>query len=179
MRFLLGGPDTVGLLHADPHPGNFRLLPDGRLGVMDFGAVNRLPHGLPPAMGELVTLALCGDGAAFVEGLRDEGFIKPTMRIDGDELLRYLDPVIEPVRHREHTFTREWLRRVSTQMSDVTKPDWLLATRINLPPAYLLIQRVWLGGLGVLAQLEASVPAREIILEAFPGVRHDLLPPVE
>lgn len=48
MEFLLEGPDRVGLLHADPHPGNFRITPDGRLGVIDFGAVNRLPQGLPP-----------------------------------------------------------------------------------------------------------------------------------
>ena len=33
--------------HADPHPGNFRLLPDGRLGVLDFGAVARLPAVIP------------------------------------------------------------------------------------------------------------------------------------
>jgi predicted unusual protein kinase regulating ubiquinone biosynthesis (AarF/ABC1/UbiB family) len=32
-------PARAGLLHADPHPGNFRLLDDGRLGVIDFGAV--------------------------------------------------------------------------------------------------------------------------------------------
>ena len=40
-------PQRCGLLHADPHPGNFRMLPDGRLGVVDFGAVARLPDGLP------------------------------------------------------------------------------------------------------------------------------------
>ncbi len=28
-----------GVLHADPHPGNYRVLPDGRLGVLDFGCV--------------------------------------------------------------------------------------------------------------------------------------------
>ena len=39
----------VGLLHADPHPGNFRLLADGRLGVLDFGAVDRLPDGFRPS----------------------------------------------------------------------------------------------------------------------------------
>ena len=48
-RFLFSGPVLAGLLHADPHPGNFRLLPDGRLGVIDFGAVNRLPDGSPGA----------------------------------------------------------------------------------------------------------------------------------
>ncbi len=53
-RFLFSGPARTGLLHADPHPGNFRLLPGGpggeddwRLGVLDFGTVDRLPGGLP------------------------------------------------------------------------------------------------------------------------------------
>lgn len=31
-----------GVVHADPHPGNFMLLPDGRLGVFDFGAIKQL-----------------------------------------------------------------------------------------------------------------------------------------
>jgi len=32
---------TTGLVHADPHPGNFLVLPDGRLGVLDFGSLKR------------------------------------------------------------------------------------------------------------------------------------------
>ena len=36
-----------GSCTPDPHPGNFRLLADGRLGVLDFGAVDRLPDGFP------------------------------------------------------------------------------------------------------------------------------------
>ena len=60
----------AGLLHADPHPGNFRLLPDGRLGVLDFGAVNRLPEGLPEPAGRLARLALEGDAQAVYDGLR-------------------------------------------------------------------------------------------------------------
>ncbi len=39
------------MLHADPHPGNFRMLDDGRLGILDFGAVNRLPGGYPRRIG--------------------------------------------------------------------------------------------------------------------------------
>ena len=63
-------PQRAGLLHADPHPGNFRLLPDGRLGVIDFGAVARLPGGLPEPIGRLVRLALEGDAEAVLAGLR-------------------------------------------------------------------------------------------------------------
>ncbi|WP_208903100.1 AarF/UbiB family protein [Streptomyces incarnatus] len=47
-RFLFSGPERDGRLHADPHPGNFRLMEDGRLGVLNFGAVKRLPDGFPP-----------------------------------------------------------------------------------------------------------------------------------
>ena len=56
VRFLFSGPARAGLLHADPHPGNFRLLDDGRLGVLDFGAVDRLPGGLPPFFGRLLRI---------------------------------------------------------------------------------------------------------------------------
>ena len=60
-RFLFSGPARAGLLHADPHPGNFRMLADGRLGVLDFGAVDRLPDGLPPFIGKLLRI-VHGDG---------------------------------------------------------------------------------------------------------------------
>ncbi len=31
-----------GVFHADPHPGNVMVLRDGRVGLIDFGAVSRL-----------------------------------------------------------------------------------------------------------------------------------------
>ncbi|MCY6579266.1 AarF/UbiB family protein, partial [Actinobacillus pleuropneumoniae] len=86
------------LLHADPHPGNFRLTPDGRFGVLDFGAVARLPDGTPPAIGMLLSLALDGDAQGVVDGRRDEGFIKPTIELEPDDLLDYLDPFVEVLR---------------------------------------------------------------------------------
>ncbi|HYO57468.1 AarF/ABC1/UbiB kinase family protein [Archangium sp.] len=36
---------TAGEMHADPHPGNFMVLDDGRLGLLDFGSIKRFsPH---------------------------------------------------------------------------------------------------------------------------------------
>ncbi len=64
VRFMFSGPKLAGLLHSDPHPGNFRVMPDGRLGVVDFGLCARLPDGLPPAIGRLLRISLDGDGAA-------------------------------------------------------------------------------------------------------------------
>src|SRR5207248_4419978 len=43
MLFAIWGPFYFArLVHADPHPGNFLVMPDGRLGVLDFGATKLL-----------------------------------------------------------------------------------------------------------------------------------------
>jgi predicted unusual protein kinase regulating ubiquinone biosynthesis (AarF/ABC1/UbiB family) len=175
MEFLLVGPARAGLLHADPHPGNFRMLADGRLGVIDFGAVNRLPHGLPPEMGRLLTLALAGDAEASLEGLRRQGFVKSTIDIDADELLAFLEPFMQPLRTDTFTFTRAWLRSVSLHTNDPRRPKFTLGLKLNLPPSYLLIHRVWLGGIGVLCQIAGEVPGRAIVDRWLPEAN---LPPL-
>ena len=159
-RFLPSGPARAGLLHADPHPGNFRMTHDGRLCVFDFGAVSVLPDGLPPAIGTLLRIAQSGDADSVVQGLRDEGFVLPHVDIDPEQLLNYLDPFVEPARHEFFHFNRAWLRGQFTRINDVRGPDFAIGLKINLPPSYALIHRVWLGSIGVLCQLDATVPVR-------------------
>ncbi len=168
MEFLLAGPARAGLLHADPHPGNFRLLEDGRFGVLDFGAVKRLPDGMPPEMGRLLTLALADDSAAVVDGLREEGFIKASIDIDGGSLLDYLSPFLEPARHTTWKFSRAWMRSLFSHINDPRRPQWSMGLKLNLPPEYLLIHRVWLGGVGVLCQIEGEVPVLQVLAEWLP-----------
>ncbi len=170
LEFLLAGPQRAKLLHADPHPGNYRMTPDGRLGILDFGAVNRLPQGLPPETGRLLSIALRGDGDSVVAGLRDEGFIKSSIDIDGDALLGYLAPFLEPMLVPRFQFTRGWLRGLFQHVHDPRRPQWTVGLKLNLPPSYLLIHRVWLGGIGVLCQLEGEVAAREILAAHLPGL---------
>ncbi|WP_329104224.1 AarF/ABC1/UbiB kinase family protein [Micromonospora sp. NBC_01699] len=162
-------PGRAGLLHADPHPGNFRLLPDGRLGVIDFGAVARLPGGHPEPVGRLVRLALAGDAEAVVEGLRGEGFIKPTEVIDAEAVLDFIMPVLEPLSVDEFRFTRAWLRTEAGRLTNPRSPAYQLSRQLNLPPSYLLIHRVTLGSIGILSQLEAKAPYRAIVQRWLPG----------
>ena len=169
LEFLLAGPQRAGLLHADPHPGNFRLTPDGRLGVLDFGAVNRLPAGLPPHMGELLGRALQGDSHAVVAGLREDGFIKSSIDVDGDALLHYLEPFLAPARTPTFTFSRGWLRELFQHINDPRRPQWGVGMKLNLPPQYLLIHRVWLGGIGVLCQVEGEVAVQDALVRYLPG----------
>ena len=172
LRFLMSGPARAGLLHSDPHPGNYRVLGDGRLGVLDFGAVARLPDGLPASMGHLLRLATEGDAENVVAGLREEGFVRPDVNVDAQKLLDLLSPFAEPAEHEYFHFTRDWMRSHFTRRSDPRNPDVQQSFKLNLPPQYMLIHRVWLGGIGVLSQMDATVPMRgelERWLPAFTG----------
>jgi predicted unusual protein kinase regulating ubiquinone biosynthesis (AarF/ABC1/UbiB family) len=168
VRFLFSGPARAGLLHADPHPGNFRLLPDGRLGVLDFGAVDRLPDGLPLIFGRLLWL-MHNDGEIeeVEEDLREHGFLRPGMTIDLGELHAFLAPLAEPSRGDTFAFSRDWMRDEAARMTDIRTAG--VARRFNLPPSYVLIHRVSTAGIGVLCQLECTGAFRAEVLRWVPG----------
>jgi predicted unusual protein kinase regulating ubiquinone biosynthesis (AarF/ABC1/UbiB family)/HSP20 family molecular chaperone IbpA len=168
IRFMFSGPERVGLLHADPHPGNFRLLADGRLGVLDFGAVNRLPDGFPPIFGTVLRLMHEGGDLAKLEReFRSHGYLRDGVSIDLTALRAFLAPLAEPSRAESFRFSREWLRIETMQASALRSSSVL--RRLNLPPSYLLIHRVLAAGLGVLCQLECEAPFRAEVLRWMPG----------
>jgi len=199
-RFLFSGPSRTGLLHADPHPGNFRLLPDDpedregqegqegqedpkvhkdaessgdrsgwRLGVLDFGTVDRLPGGLPSTIGASLRMTLDGEAETVYELLCEEGFVKESIELDPDAVLDYLLPIIEPAQLDEFTFSRGWMRSQAARVADPRSPAHQLGKQLNLPPAYLLIHRVTLSTIGVLCQLGATVRLRQELEDWLPG----------
>ncbi len=175
VRFLFGSPGRTGMLHADPHPGNYRVLPaaDGspdRLGVLDYGAVARLPErGLPRVLGSLIRIACLDDYDSLVDALREEGFIRDRVKVDADQLRAYLGPFVEPAGTETFTFSREWMQRQFRRVNDPRGDAYAVMLRLNLPPSYMLIHRTWVGGVGVLSQLGATIPFRSILEESLPG----------
>ncbi len=166
-RFLFSGPARAGLLHADPHPGNFRLLADGRLGVLDFGAVDRLPDGLPPIFGRLLRIMHDPDPdiTEVERELRADNFLRPGISVDLDALRAFLSPLAEPSGVETFKFSREWMRDEASRMSDLSA----VARKFNLPPSYVLIHRVSTAGIGVLCQLECEGPFRAEVIRWVPG----------
>lgn len=168
-RFMLGAPMRTGLLHSDPHPGNFRLLEDGRLGVLDFGSSLELPDGLPETFGHLIA-ALSSDDVDEVTGaLRDAGLVRSDQHIETAKLMDYLAPFSEPARHEVFHYTRDWLRTEFGKVNDPRNPDFAVALQLTIPPEQLFTHRVWLGVVGVLAQLEARVPVADELARLLPG----------
>lgn len=175
-RFFLTSPGRVGLLHTDPHPGNFRLTPDGRLGVLDFGSTLRTPGGLPESFGRLIGAMTATDPQQVEAALRDGGFIRPGATLEVDKLIDYLSPFSEPARHEVFAYSREWLKSEFGRVNDPRNPDFAVALQLTLPPEQLFTHRVWLGLVGVLSGLGAVVAVRPELIAHLPGFAQAVLP---
>ena len=107
-------------------------------------------------MGRILRVAERGDAEQVHAQLKVEGFVGDD--VDAHDLMEYLAPFVEPAAEEEFQFSREWMREQFIRVRDVQGSGGV-GMRLNLPPSYLLIHRVWLGGLAVLSQLgrEGSV----------------------
>ncbi|MFF0343660.1 ABC1 kinase family protein [Kribbella sp. NPDC004875] len=66
---LLGQVAIDGVFHADPHPGNFLLLTDGRIGMLDLGSVGRLDPATRDALQRFLLAVDHGDPIAATDAL--------------------------------------------------------------------------------------------------------------
>ncbi len=166
VTFLFAGPRLAGILHGDPHPGNYLLTADGKLGVVDFGLVARLPEGLPEPMGRLIRNAVNDDAEAMLTGLREEGFV--TAEVSAEELMEFFAAFVEPAKVEQFTFNREWSRQQFGRVHSSMGPNEV-ATKLNIPPHYMIIYRAWLGAVSVLCQLDVQENFAAILREYLPG----------
>lgn len=159
LRLLLSSPDQTGRIHGDPHPGNFRLLSDGRLVVLDFGSSEPKPAGWPGALGRLLRAARDRDAEALHAHAVSAGLLQPAA-VEPSTLLTVLEPWMEPLRHGHFHFDRPWLQREVRTWSNPRSTAARLQRKIHLPTHHLLVQRVAFGLLGVLTSLDATVAVR-------------------
>jgi ubiquinone biosynthesis protein len=66
---LLGQVAIDGVFHADPHPGNFLLLTDGRIGMLDLGSVGRLDPATREALQRFLLAIDHGDPVSATDAL--------------------------------------------------------------------------------------------------------------
>jgi predicted unusual protein kinase regulating ubiquinone biosynthesis (AarF/ABC1/UbiB family) len=159
----------TGWMHADPHPGNFLLLPGGRLGMLDFGAAAATPGGIPAPFGQLAAAVLAGDGPSTVRLARHVGALGPDVELDPCLIIELLHPLVATAADGSFTYSRPWLRSL---MAHFTEPRFAPALRnLTPPPEYALVWRATLSAAGLFAQLGATVPTRGFHLAYSPGFR--------
>ncbi len=83
-----------GFYHADPHPGNILVRPDGVLVLLDFGATGHLGANMREGMLNLIEAAVKSDTRGMIEASRMMGFIA-----DGREAEQMAEKMIVALRN--------------------------------------------------------------------------------
>lgn len=176
LEFTVSSPTRVGLVHADPHPGNFMMLPDGRFGVIDFGAVSEHHGGIPPEFGEVLCWARDEQWDQVIRLLKQLGFMPKDLELTSEQVVEYIRPLwayVDPLRAGEFHFTREWFQQTAVASTDLLDEGFAdrfkLARQMTVPPGYVMLLRTLGGQVGVLVQLDAYVDYAAIAAEWMPG----------
>lgn len=72
----------LGSFHGDPHPGNLLVLPDGRIGLLDFGLCKDLPKGFAGHLAYMMVSAMIGDSEAALASASELGFDVTAIRAE-------------------------------------------------------------------------------------------------
>lgn len=164
-----GAPERLEMMHGDAHPGNFMLMPDGRMGVIDFGAVAPLPGGFPPALGNCIRLARDKNYVELLPAMEAAGFIQKGQQVSASEIDDMLRQYVEPVETEVFHYTRRWLQRMAAGQMDNSVAQLRMARQLDLPANLAIPLRVIASTIAICCQLDAHVPMRAIATELVPG----------
>jgi predicted unusual protein kinase regulating ubiquinone biosynthesis (AarF/ABC1/UbiB family) len=168
LETMFSSPARLGLLHADPHPGNFMVLADGRLSMIDYGAVAALPGGIPPALARILRHVADAEPDAMMALLRAEGFV--ARDVAAKDVLDYIGALGDPLRVERFHFHRAWMEAQGERMVNLRgSAYWQTGRALSLPAHYLLVMRVLSGWMSILAQLDCTVEARGLAQRWVPG----------
>jgi predicted unusual protein kinase regulating ubiquinone biosynthesis (AarF/ABC1/UbiB family) len=165
-RFYYGSLYRYGFTSADPHPGNYFLMDDGRMAFFDFGLACNLDQRMTPYLqGAFMALRDQDVEALFRNAVAMRYVTRPDI-IDARHFYDWVRLVLDPIAEdRDYTFTREFIAERTATMLDPRNPWWSFLRQLNLPRWAILVYRLELGLFAVLAQLSATANWHRITLE--------------
>ena len=166
-RFFLGSLYRTRRFSADPHPGNYLLLADGRVAFLDFGMAKQVSRAEVEAELAVMRSGIDRDAGRLHAALAAMGFFDPT-----DEMIA-AEAVQEHFEaaagwyafDREFTVDREYVRQVMIDVSAPHSRFWELMRRQTIPPQTMFARRMEGLTLAVLGQLEATANWHRIARE--------------
>lgn len=168
-----GAPKRLEMMHGDAHPGNFMLLPDGRMGVIDFGAVAPMPGGFPSALGRTIRLARDKNYEEALPAMEAAGFIQKGQQVSAEEVDDMLRQYVQPIEVDVFHYRRRWLQKMAAGQMDNSVAQIKMARQLDLPPQLAIPLRVIASTIAICCQLDAHVPVKAIATELVPGFAED------
>lgn len=140
-----------GFFHADPHPGNLIVLPDGRLGLIDFGMVGQVTALDKDGLRKLIFAVATKNSPGMVKAFLELGFLRP--ETDAVVVRRALDQILERVYDMPlGRFTNEQWIEIMHQFEEVVR-----AEPFQIPSTFIFLGRT-LGTLfGLCVELQPDI----------------------
>jgi predicted unusual protein kinase regulating ubiquinone biosynthesis (AarF/ABC1/UbiB family) len=168
-RFAQGSVHRLGVFNGDPHPGNYRFLPDGRVAFLDFGLVKRWTPGEWEALAPCLDAILASDPDRLIVAMEGVGFLPPDHGLDTQAVFDYVSTPYRPYLTPRFRFTREFVADTVQRIADVRGPHAEVVQKLNLPASFVILDRVVWGVSALLGKLEAEGPWRGILDEYRTG----------
>jgi predicted unusual protein kinase regulating ubiquinone biosynthesis (AarF/ABC1/UbiB family) len=169
-RFVFRSIYRLHAFNGDPHPGNYLFSGEGRVSFLDFGLVKRYqPDEVRLFQDLIVAMVIDRDIPEFRRVLEKNHVLKPAANVSDDDVREYFGHFYEFVlEDRELAFTPDYSSATVKQMFDASGPYAHVARASNVPPAFVITQRINLGLHAVLGRLHAKANWRHIAFELWP-----------
>jgi predicted unusual protein kinase regulating ubiquinone biosynthesis (AarF/ABC1/UbiB family) len=167
-RFFFGTLMQLRRCSGDPHPGNYLLLDDGRVGFLDFGLMRDVDAAYLALERDVARAAATGDAQGTFDGLAAAGFLPDPSNFDPERLLGQLQLAgewyFEPGFRR---FSPAYVADLMERGSSPRSPYFEDMRQMTLPPQALLIRRMEALVLSTLGELRAGGDWHALAREYF------------
>jgi predicted unusual protein kinase regulating ubiquinone biosynthesis (AarF/ABC1/UbiB family) len=152
--------------NADPHPGNYILMNDGRVAFLDFGMTKKLDREQILLEQRALDAATRDDPEGFREALHELGFVKNPSKLDAERLLEHMQAIGGwYVQDREVEITPKIVMKIIEVTNDPRSEFFDLMRRESIPADELMGRRMEIGVVAVLGQLRAKRNWHQIMRE--------------
>jgi predicted unusual protein kinase regulating ubiquinone biosynthesis (AarF/ABC1/UbiB family) len=172
LRFYLGSLYRFGTFSGDPHPGNFRLMRDGRVAFLDFGLTKTVSRSRIDCELDVIRAALEHDARAVHAGLADLGFFGlDDPRFDPALVLEHVRAINawyaddKPVR-----LSPQYVSTLLANAGDPRSKYWDLTRNETIPGESLLSSRMQVMTLAAVGQLGATANWHRVMSEWLYGL---------
>lgn len=165
-RFTQYAVHHLSAFNGDPHPGNYRFTIDGGVTFLDFGLVKRWTTGewerLLPTVKAVVVHR---DPDRLLVAMEAVGFLQPGHGLAAQTVYDYVSTPYTPYLTDRFAFTRDFVKDAMAVIIDVKGPHACVIERLNMPPSFVILDRVAWGVSALLGKLEVEAPWRAMLLE--------------
>lgn len=145
----------LNMVHADPHPGNFLLIGEDKLGLLDFGCVKKFDRDFIEKYKNMVRAIILKDSKAIRDAYIKLGFVEEHEHEKLDALEKFSDFMGEPYTDKEEFDFAQNLHKLKEGQVEFKK----MADKVGfrLPKDFIYLNRTLFGIGMILFKMRASI----------------------